>query len=154
MKRLLLAGLLAAAPMAASAQDRSVRAPAFSWTGVYAGVVGGFGLGTSTHSYESKNTWYSHGGADVDGGLLGGTLGFNYQIESFVLGLEARLFSTGGSGRGDAGELGAETVRAPRKKSARRRAHQQRPVHKEKRRSQPNTHASDSTSPTADVTVR
>lgn len=90
MKHLLLAGLLALAPMAASAQDRPARAaaPAFTWTGFYAGAVAGYGFGTSAHSYQSKGIWYSHGGGDVDGGLLGATLGFNYQINAFVLGLE------------------------------------------------------------------
>lgn len=101
MKYLLLAGVLALAPTAASAQNRpaSAAAPAFTWTGVYAGAVAGYGIGTSAHSYQSQGTWYSHGGADVDGGLLGATLGFNYQIDQIVLGVEADYSIAGMKGR-------------------------------------------------------
>ncbi len=65
-------------------------APPFSWTGFYVGAQGGYGWGHSTHCdgtgcnvpgviYPQFNT---------SGATLGGTLGFNYQIDNVVLGLE------------------------------------------------------------------
>jgi outer membrane immunogenic protein len=52
-----------------------VMPPAFSWTGVYLGVHGGYG-------------WASSLGLDLSGDLAGGQLGFNYQMGNFVVGLE------------------------------------------------------------------
>jgi len=49
--------------------------PAFSWTGIYLGVQGGYG-------------WSSPQGLDLSGDLAGGQLGFNYQVGNFVVGLE------------------------------------------------------------------
>jgi outer membrane immunogenic protein len=55
-------------------------APAFSWTGFYAGVEGGVNFfNTSGLGFSSGQT----------GGLIGGLVGYNYQINNFVLGLEA-----------------------------------------------------------------
>ena len=55
--------------------------PYFSWSGFYLGINGGYGWGTSDWSgfvFASKPT----------GWLVGGTVGFNYQISSIVLGIE------------------------------------------------------------------
>ncbi len=54
--------------------------PAFSWTGPYIGVNGGGGWGSSS--------WDSAGAFNLSGGLVGGTLGYNYQIGPAVLGVE------------------------------------------------------------------
>lgn len=47
----------------------------FSWTGLYVGAHGGYG-------------WTKSQGLDAKGGFGGGQVGFNYQMGSFVLGLE------------------------------------------------------------------
>jgi outer membrane immunogenic protein len=57
-----------------------VAAPAYNWSGVYVGVNGGGGWGTSN--------WDTAGGFSVSGGVIGGTAGVNWQIGHAVLGLE------------------------------------------------------------------
>jgi len=47
----------------------------FSWTGFYIGAHGGYG-------------WATNDGLDMKGGFGGGQVGYNYQINNFVLGLE------------------------------------------------------------------
>jgi outer membrane immunogenic protein len=96
MKRLLLtacAGLLVAAmatPSFAADLPRPAykapiyTAPYFSWTGFYVGINGGYGFGRS----EISNALGSTGRFDVKGGVVGGTLGYNYQTGSFVFGAE------------------------------------------------------------------
>ena len=98
MKRFLLAsaGVLAMAGLieAASAADMSrppplatkapFMAPYYNWTGFYAGINGGYGWGTSN--------WSGLGSSfDVNGGLFGGQLGYNWQFGQFVYGLEGDL---------------------------------------------------------------
>jgi len=53
-----------------------VAAPYYNWTGFYVGVNGGYGLGDSATFGQP------------DGGLVGGTVGYNYQIGQIVLGAE------------------------------------------------------------------
>ncbi len=66
-------------------------APAFSWTGFYAGVEGG---------YDFLNTNYSgFGHNNLDAGLIGGVVGYNYQINQFVVGLEGNAGGVLGSSR-------------------------------------------------------
>jgi outer membrane immunogenic protein len=60
--------------------------PAFSWTGFYAGINGGYGFGKSSWSGPP-----STGNFNVNGPLVGGTLGYNLQTGSWVFGLEADL---------------------------------------------------------------
>jgi outer membrane immunogenic protein len=65
-------------------------APVFSWTGFYAGGHGGYG-----------GTWISGTGAGgsaagiQQGFIAGGQIGYNYQINSFVIGLEGDLSWSG-----------------------------------------------------------
>jgi outer membrane immunogenic protein len=97
MKRLLPAGLTALAMAttmtAAQAADMPSRpvepapsyvSPAYNWTGAYIGVNGGYGWGRS----EWLSGGASTGQFDVNGGLVGGTLGYNWQTGPLVLGLE------------------------------------------------------------------
>lgn len=65
------------------AVNPAVSAPAFSWTGCYIGLNGGAGWGRAFH----YNTFHY----GTTGGVAGGQLGCNYQISSFVIGLEAEL---------------------------------------------------------------
>jgi outer membrane immunogenic protein len=64
----------------------------YNWTGFYAGLNAGYGFGTSTWSGVP-------GGGSVkpspSGFLVGGTLGYNYQIGSFVYGIEGDWDWTG-----------------------------------------------------------
>jgi outer membrane immunogenic protein len=97
MRRVLLAttafGLLAAtaAAMAADLPYRNqmpVKAPAygpaFSWTGFYIGVNGGGAFGNSSYNFAGLTST----GFDTSGGLVGGTIGFNYQMGPVVWGVE------------------------------------------------------------------
>jgi outer membrane immunogenic protein len=94
MKKILTAALLASVATSAFAADLPTRkgpppapivyAPPFSWTGFYVGVNGGYGIGDFS-SFGS--TVFGH----PDGGLVGGTAGYNYQIGQFVIGAEGDL---------------------------------------------------------------
>ena len=103
MKRFILtacAGLLAAAVASPSfaadlARPPIYKAPAapyivpFSWSGFYVGVNGGYGWGTSDWTIEA--TALSTGDFDVNGALVGVTLGYNLQTGNWVWGVEGDL---------------------------------------------------------------
>ena len=59
--------------------------PVYSWTGFYIGINGGGAFGNSNWTDPNDP---ATGNFNVSGGLVGGTIGGNYQIGSFVLGLE------------------------------------------------------------------
>ena len=95
MKRLFLAlvsvaaltGTAAAADLARPAPapyyKAPVMAPAFSWTGFYVGLNGGGGFG--------RSAWDSTGSFNTSGGVIGGTVGYNYQIGQAVVGFEGDI---------------------------------------------------------------
>lgn len=58
--------------------------PGFSWTGFYAGINGGYGFGRSSWDGVSTDT-------DVNGGLVGLTVGYNWQTGPWVFGLEGDI---------------------------------------------------------------
>lgn len=58
-----------------------VAEPIFSWTGFYVGANVGYGFGKSDWAFPAAST-------SPKGILAGGQLGYNYQIGSFVFGLE------------------------------------------------------------------
>jgi len=62
--------------------------PVWNWTGFYAGVNGGFGWARSAHT---DVTGASTGLFNQRGGLIGGTLGYNWQTGPAVFGLETDL---------------------------------------------------------------
>jgi outer membrane immunogenic protein len=118
MKKLLLAsvGVLALGVAAASAADivRARRAPspapvyvtpAFSWTGFYAGINGGYGWGGST----SFSAPFASTSFDTSGGLVGGTLGYNYQMNQIVFGVEGDIDASWIKGSSICGGLTCET---------------------------------------------
>jgi outer membrane immunogenic protein len=90
MKKLLLtsAAMVALVAASASAADLSARktmrykaqpyAQAYNWSGFYLGVNGGGGWGDSASSGGFR-------------GLVGGTVGFNYQVSQAVFGLEGDI---------------------------------------------------------------
>jgi outer membrane immunogenic protein len=96
MKRAFLAliGLTALTGMAAAADlpprpapapyyKAPVVAPVYNWTGFYIGINGGGGFG--------RSNWDSTGGFNTSGGLVGGTIGYNYQAGQAVFGLEGDI---------------------------------------------------------------
>ena len=66
-------------------------APAYNWSGFYAGVNGGGGWG---HSWWNTNAT----GFPVSGGQAGGTAGYNWQLGGVVLGVEGDLDWSGFKG--------------------------------------------------------
>jgi outer membrane immunogenic protein len=86
---------------AAGAADMAVKAPPvpvvalYSWTGCYIGVEGGGSWGRARSTSNGTNNGVPNGTAgvvkvesDLSGGLIGGTLGCNYQVNRWVFGIE------------------------------------------------------------------
>lgn len=91
MKRLLLAGLsLVALSSASFAADYSDTPAAYDWTGFYLGAHGGYGWAESGVSYTDLVDTDDDFSVNLesDGFVVGGQLGFNWQWESLVLGIE------------------------------------------------------------------
>jgi outer membrane immunogenic protein len=96
-----ISGFLAAMPAFAAdafAADMAVKAPPppasspFNWTGFYAGIAGGLAWGQSQF-FDADPTDSSVGAPitkkfDVSGGILGGTAGYNWQVNNWVAGVE------------------------------------------------------------------
>lgn len=107
-RRLIVTNILAAVLSVGAAQAADlparmpvkapvVAAPVFSWTGFYVGAHAGYGWG--------KNEWSGFvdpingpldpldgpydPSSDIKGGLAGGQIGFNWQVNQFVFGVEA-----------------------------------------------------------------
>ncbi|MGA3310344.1 MAG: outer membrane protein [Xanthobacteraceae bacterium] len=103
MKRILIAGALALAaggqalaadlpqpgppptPRAPSTYVPTT-APVYNWGGIYFGINGGYGFGTS--NWTPAAPFIPTGNFSTSGFLAGGTLGANYQMGAFVLGIE------------------------------------------------------------------
>ena len=99
MKKFLLAsaGILAMSVIAASAADLPRQRmpakaepvyvpPVWNWSGFYVGINGGGGFGRSDFAAP-----FPSGSFDTSGGLVGGTLGYNYQMDNVVLGVEGDI---------------------------------------------------------------
>ncbi|MCA0316477.1 MAG: porin family protein [Proteobacteria bacterium] len=122
MKKFLLAGVAAAA-LASGAQAAdlgvprgpvaaAVVAPMFNWTGFYLGGQIGYGWGRATQPWTfvivNPTTFpNAQANAGQSGVVGGGHVGFNYQINQFVLGLEADLEASGinGNDGGSGGDV-------------------------------------------------
>jgi outer membrane immunogenic protein len=68
----------------------AVVAPIYNWTGLYLGIEGGGAFGGSN--------WDRTGSRDISGGLAGGTIGYNWQFNQVVAGLEGDFGWAGISG--------------------------------------------------------
>jgi outer membrane immunogenic protein len=81
------AGAAFAADLPAPAYKTPAMAPApiYSWTGFYIGVEGGWGFGRAD---QTDPNGFNSGNYNVNGGLIGGTLGYNWQMGQAVFGLE------------------------------------------------------------------
>ena len=84
--------------------------PLFSWTGLYAGINAGYHWGGSSYNFTGTDTAGGGLGTALNAGAIlfpvargasgfigGGQIGYNYQINSFVLGLEVDI--DGATGR-------------------------------------------------------
>jgi outer membrane immunogenic protein len=107
---LALAGALAPAAAADLPRQMPTKAPAYvapyyNWTGLYIGINGGGAFGDS--SWSGMPT----GDFDVSGGLVGGTIGYNWQFGQFVAGLEGDVDWTNinGSTLANCGAIACET---------------------------------------------
>ncbi len=69
--------------------------PAFTWTGFSVGIVGGGAWGSAE---QTDSTPWSSGTYRVAGGLVGASLGYNWQVSNFVFGLEGDGSATWVSG--------------------------------------------------------
>lgn len=94
MKKLgiVLAGWVAMSTLPASAADLAIKAapvvaPAWSWTGFYIGINSGFSRGETRWDYVNFPT--SRADQVTFGAMIGGTVGYNWQMGSWVLGVEA-----------------------------------------------------------------
>jgi outer membrane immunogenic protein len=92
--------LLSVSAQAADMAVRAARAPAPSlfapvpismWNGLYIGVNGGGGWGTSDHTWTINGLGGSTGDFDVSGGLIGITAGVNQNMGSWIWGVEADI---------------------------------------------------------------
>lgn len=99
MKLSLLGGtaLLAVLAMAGAAEAADVSAPSYDWSGFYAGVNAGALFDNSNVNSDlsgnadwivNGNNWQDRGDVGFTGG---GILGYNWQLDRVVLGLEADL---------------------------------------------------------------
>jgi outer membrane immunogenic protein len=59
-----------------------------TWAGWYAGIAGGGGWGSAEQSDSSP---FNSGRFDIDGAIVGGTIGYNWQSGAMVFGLESDL---------------------------------------------------------------
>lgn len=61
--------------------------PQYNWGGIYFGLNGGYGFGNSTWNSSTGST----GSFNSNGGLIGSTIGANFQSGPFVFGVEGDL---------------------------------------------------------------
>ena len=73
-------------PPRAPAAYVPVVTPAYNWGGIYIGLNGGYGFGSSSWTVPAGAT--APGSFDINGPLVGGTLGANFQTGQFVFGIE------------------------------------------------------------------
>ena len=130
LKRMfLVAGLMSVAPfspiVAADLAPRIfTKAPPApdNWSGGYVGLSGGFGTGNSKQTDPGRGPLVPGGGGGgpppgdgsyaVNGGLIGGTIGYNWQIARWVYGFEGDYSWADISGRSDQCGLSANNAHA------------------------------------------
>ena len=94
MTKKIILGAVAAlvlGPTAVSAADLAVKAPPpvviYDWTGFYIGGSAGGSIGTTDH-IDVATGLSDAAGFNITGWLAGGTVGYNWQVASFVVGFE------------------------------------------------------------------
>jgi outer membrane immunogenic protein len=109
-RKIMLTSVAAIAlPAAAFSADLPVKAyspaaAAYSWTGFYIGGSAGAALHEARTDFSAADAWDTgYSGSPINnskiGGIIGGQLGYNYQIRNFVIGAEGDLSYLGGLGR-------------------------------------------------------
>jgi outer membrane immunogenic protein len=98
--------------------------PAFSWTGVYLGIGGGTGWGNNEYTWNQDATLAAvaaqmpnpgtlpqlgatQGSLPISGGLFGGQIGGNWQVERVVFGIQADAHWADIEGHGSCFDAGA-----------------------------------------------
>jgi outer membrane immunogenic protein len=82
----MVSGSVLAADMPVYRQSTVIPVPTYTWSGFYIGVHGGWGFGDIGFS----RTAFDIGGHTMDGGLVGGHIGYNWQMGySWLIGIEA-----------------------------------------------------------------
>ena len=89
----LAADLPPPAPVQAPAAYIPTVAPVYNWGGIYVGINGGYGFGQSqwTDPANTISGATSSGYFSTNGGLVGGTVGANFQTDAFVFGVEGDI---------------------------------------------------------------
>ena len=94
-----------AADMPVKAPPMPAAVPLFNWTGFYIGLNGGYSWGRSSRDLNFFNplngvtiATAAGAGRDLDGGVFGGQIGYNWQMSNWVLGFEADAQWTGQQG--------------------------------------------------------
>jgi outer membrane immunogenic protein len=86
-----LAAPASAADMAVKAAPPPMVAPIYNWTGFYIGANGGWGENHNCVDFiNGAGVAVASGCRDRSGGLIGGQLGYRWQANQFVFGLEAQ----------------------------------------------------------------
>ena len=70
-------------------------APLVNWAGFYAGLHAGYGWG---HSNWFSSASGANADMNPDGAVVGGQLGYNYQIQKFIVGVETDIAWSGQKG--------------------------------------------------------
>jgi outer membrane immunogenic protein len=89
----LVVGIIGHAAAADVAEEVVIVDEGFNWSGVYVGAHAGYGWGDVDASYDDPFDLFPPGQGEADytadGGLLGVQAGYNWQVSSLVLGVEA-----------------------------------------------------------------
>ncbi len=134
MFRTTLAGLVSAAlistayaaDLGAGSYKDSPYLPGPSWTGFYVGINGGYGWSASDstlYAYASNGDNYLSStsptvGYGKDGGFGGGQIGYNYQLNRFVLGVEADIQGTDMTGSASASTSAGPTAASTQRETS------------------------------------
>ena len=108
------AGALVLASTAVSAADLPVKAPPpvaiYDWTGFYIGGAAGGSIETTDH-IDIATGLSDAAGFNITGWLVGGTIGYNWQVASFVFGFEGDASWVSETGRNaDIGPIGLNFI--------------------------------------------
>jgi outer membrane immunogenic protein len=75
-----------------------VMAPVYNWSGFYLGVNGGYSWGRSSTDFTITGAAVGSASQNLDGWLGGAQIGYNWQVQTFVFGVEADIQATGQKG--------------------------------------------------------
>jgi outer membrane immunogenic protein len=118
MRRLLLSGMIflilgGGRALAADFAPQAEPVELYNWTGFYLGVTGGWALDGDFDAQPKDIPWIDVHQRDLNGGMIGGTAGYNWQVPSLqapsglgvVLGVEVNGFATDINGDKEAAPL-------------------------------------------------